>query len=83
MNLFSVTLSVLLVASACKKVGSEGYGTTKHTIELGLESLNITDVNHHVASSDITVIADTFHNRAVVTHYGKVVDAKHRNREAY
>ena len=75
MNLFSAALSVLLVASACKKVGSEGYGTTKHTIETSLKSLNITDVNHHVASSVIAVIADTSTNRAVVTHYGKVVDA--------
>ena len=75
MNLFIAALSVLLVASACKKVGSEGYGTTKHTIETSLKSLNITDVNHHVASSVIAVIADTSTNRAVVTHYGKVVDA--------
>ena len=75
MNLIGATLSVLLMVSACKKVGSEGFGTTKHTMETSQISLTVADVNKYVASSSIVVIADVSTNRAVVIHYGEVVDA--------
>lgn len=74
MKLIGAAGAVLFMVSACHWSVSGGSGTSKHTIETSLSSLDITAVNKYVVSSHIVVIADIFYNRAVVTQVGRVVD---------